>query len=277
MNCNKLLIDYVPGSHGRFLEYVINKFILRSPYCNFNPFLPNGSSHNIPDEYTHNIETKSGHFSYFVAQDQTDVDLTTMSMFPGSKCIRINTDMLYQVQYNMLTTVSNRNLDLDTIHIDTENKFKASGLPDHFEILKKRFGPKLVYTKKEVSYLMLYILNSLDLPFTEWINVQEVDDFCTVNMSSFFDWNLFLNEIVKISKFIEVPVDISNFPSLRSLWKTFIFKNKAHQSYTKIEKFLQDNHSDNYKHVNYNCFEQAYIAYYFKNTRHIENYDIQSR
>mgnify|MGYP003633370510 CR=1 FL=1 len=49
-------IDFVPGSHGHFLEYVCNKYIMGQS-IDFNPFNSIGASHAKFDNENYNTST----------------------------------------------------------------------------------------------------------------------------------------------------------------------------------------------------------------------------
>lgn len=60
-----VVIDYVPASHGHFLEYVVNKYIFNVP-VSFDIFTQAGSSHNTQSnkEYKALLQVTSNHYTY---------------------------------------------------------------------------------------------------------------------------------------------------------------------------------------------------------------------
>jgi hypothetical protein len=57
-----VLIDFVAGSHGNFLEYVCNRFVGHLPIT-FSPFNNIGASHIKTKEYTKTAKFKAEHYS----------------------------------------------------------------------------------------------------------------------------------------------------------------------------------------------------------------------
>ena len=62
-----IAIDFAPGLHGHFLEYVINKFIFGVPSETKNIFQSTGAAHciNWDTTYQKNKIAERGHFSSF--------------------------------------------------------------------------------------------------------------------------------------------------------------------------------------------------------------------
>ena len=56
-------IDFVAGTHGNFLEYVANVYIMQTLPSNTSIFTDVGASHRADAAYIHNKIIKSGHFS----------------------------------------------------------------------------------------------------------------------------------------------------------------------------------------------------------------------
>ena len=59
---NEILIDFVPGAHGHFLEILLNKFFHTAP-VDFNPFTELGTSHRVTKEYNKNKMFHAKHWT----------------------------------------------------------------------------------------------------------------------------------------------------------------------------------------------------------------------
>jgi hypothetical protein len=129
MRFSQLQIDYYPGSHGIFLDYLINRFLLELPSAKaFNPLTEVGSSHNAFNnlDYQRSKNTVAYHksASHFVSDEYKKIYKSDNIVdFPIYGLIRIDVDTEYLLEYNTWYTVNDNNIDLDTLEINTQEKF----------------------------------------------------------------------------------------------------------------------------------------------------------
>jgi hypothetical protein len=107
-------IDFVPGSHGNFLEYICNKFVANVP-ADFMPFNSLGACHNKSQNYQQ--------YKIFIADHYS---LNSLSLY--QKIIRINFDFedLLAVSSLCFLRAGDSNIDIDTLEFDTYNKLMQS-------------------------------------------------------------------------------------------------------------------------------------------------------
>lgn len=88
-------LDFFGGTHGHFLEYVINSYIFRGPRID-NLFTPLGTAHNasVDAEYRINRRVSAAHYSEmslpWPSLDPEKVIRITVAGFKGHVCYQIN-------------------------------------------------------------------------------------------------------------------------------------------------------------------------------------------
>jgi len=107
-------IDFVPGSHGHFLEYVCNKYIM-GQQIDFDPFNSAGASHAKfqNEEYNRDKQFSALHYSIEniprtddvvrITVDHDDLLLLTAGTFLRAGDSNINLDHLETNTFNILS------------------------------------------------------------------------------------------------------------------------------------------------------------------------------
>ena len=107
-----IYIDFQGGSHGNYLEFVVNK-LHGTLSRTLLPFDSDGASHN--KHYNGSVVCKSGHYTF---NDESDV-LTNARVIS----IKIDIDDLLPFSLISLLRAGNYNYDINELHINTYNKF----------------------------------------------------------------------------------------------------------------------------------------------------------
>jgi hypothetical protein len=279
MRFHQIEIDYYPGSHGLFLDYLISRFLLNSPSAKtFNPLTSVGSSHNALQNHDYQLRkiTIPHHKSAAEFVDEKYKHFyTTENIKKYSKpcLVRIDVDTEYLMFYNRWALVNDHNIDLAAIEIDTVNKLKNIDESIALNFIKHK-GDKQTYSVHDLAEYFFWTMDTMPYyPFNRWADTEY--ESIHVKMDNFFQFDTLVKELRKISMFID-----SKFytDGLEQLWQEFISKNKAYHSWCNVREIIKKIESgEEYEHTPIMPFEQAYIAYYAKNT--LKNgktyYDIQ--
>jgi hypothetical protein len=191
-----IALDFYSGSHGHFLEYLINTYILKGPRVS-GIFTELGTSHNIrkdPDYMNFRL-VEAAHYSEF--------DIPTLLV--PEKVIRISANStMEQVCYQI-------NVFCRAGDIPAENKLLQ--IADHIRFnnvsLRNNFYSKL----KNDGY---------KTP-GQW-KWNEIDSF-VFPMAALYDLTELYRTLYKLSKFLDHSFNPDD--SLSLLWKDFILKNQG--------------------------------------------------
>jgi hypothetical protein len=109
-------IDFVPGTHGHFLEFLLNKFFGYTP-ASINLFTPLGTSHNIKvdQRYQKNKIFDARHWYQDYRED--------IKQYQKIINIKFELDDLLLVSSVSLLRTAELNIDNDELEIDTVSKF----------------------------------------------------------------------------------------------------------------------------------------------------------
>jgi hypothetical protein len=111
----KILIDFVPGAHGHFLEIILNKFFHTVP-VDFQPFTSIGTSHQglTKEEYNTNKVFCADHWYERAPEQLLTADQIISIQFDKK-------DLLLLSSISLLRA-GDKKIDNDTLEIDTYNK-----------------------------------------------------------------------------------------------------------------------------------------------------------
>ena len=117
-------LDFVAGTHGHFIEYVLNRAIGYTT-ISFDPFTALGTSHRRPKEYLHTRKIVCNHWF------EIDPSVITTS----SKIIRIifDQDDILLVSSLSLLRAADLNIENNFLHIDTVKKLNNCYYTDTLE------------------------------------------------------------------------------------------------------------------------------------------------
>jgi hypothetical protein len=206
----KVALDFAPGLHGHFLEYVCNRYIFKVPYSNNNVFQESGSAHpiNVDSEYQKHKIVHRGHYSSFEHEYPVDTtDIIFVKHDPALDLILL-TNIFHRCHSDSTKTDSFNTDDIKSLHIDLmfnsestamalRNNWYTKLMEHHFEHPNKKY--------------------STNLPTFDF------------DYASFFSLDQFLLELKKVADFLNSTFVFDK--TLCKLWQEFIERNRGYQLY----------------------------------------------
>ena len=231
-----ILLDFYSGSHGHFLEYVINTYIFRGPKLD-NIFTPLGTSHlpSLDQEYKKNQTVKSAHFSEF-----------NLSTSAPIKVIRITiSEFMEQVCYQI-------NVDSRAGDIPQEKKIQQIPLDVQTDpaALRNQYYSKLINVDNGYPLPGNWRWN--DVPTFEF---QMIDLYNPIN---------FYSKLKKLAHFVEHSFNPDE--SLYTLWKQFIAMNHGVQTWKKCQNLIEKSLANESFQFESTFMEQALLNCLLTNT-----------
>jgi hypothetical protein len=225
-----ILLDFYSGSHGHFLEYLVNVYIFRCPRVD-KIFTKLGTSHGIRKDvdYMDSRIVVAGHYSEF--------NIPTVD--PASVIrLQINTDYgktIYQI-----------NVDCRAGDIPVEKK--KQNIPNNIQLtphlLRNDYFSKLKFL--EYGYKM---------PGNwRWSESACIYDF---PMESLFDLTALYSEMNKLSNFLNHSWNPD--ASLTTVWNEFITANHGVQALKKCKNILEMGLANNPMEFDCTPWEQAIL------------------
>lgn len=207
-----ILIDYAPGLHGHFLEFVINRYIFNVEYSIDSIFQSTGAAHviNIDPVYQQNRIVKSLHYSSVLNHEQYDVQL--------DKIIFIKHNPTFD--FVLLTNIFHR------CHPEVDNQADVDAelvTAFHIQLMDN------ATTDRDLKNNWFTKLNERHFPDTEKRAQSNISIF-EFDFGSFFDLTHFLYELRQVADYLERTCKFD--ASLVNLWNEFIDRNQGYQAYT---------------------------------------------
>jgi hypothetical protein len=263
----EIQVDFLPGTHGHFLTFVLDKLLLGDKITQTSPFTSIGTSHGFWDI---GYPVTAGHWSvpempakWWKVEGKPDL---------GNNIILIavrDSDIIPMVQLGFLRA-SDNNCDLNDLEIDTYNKIlklKYGRFHDIIinlnltlekpdcprELLRHYFKEKFVsFLKKESTHPWVREFKS----YSQFRKFEKRNVFY-FPYSDFYDHDKFLNNIREIQVFFNLEFKDFNVANLH---QQFLKNQPCRDSVEKIEKILRDI-SDRKEEIfpSLNIIEEAYI------------------
>jgi hypothetical protein len=216
-------LDFAPGLHGHFLEYILNRYIYSVPASYSVPeniqsiFQSSGSCHpiNTDEVYQKNKVIVRGHFSSFNLPIPHGVEKFIFIKHNPRYDFLLLTNIYYRCHPD-----SNNSTDFNINEIHRLQK----------ELMINHANSDLVF--RQNWYAKLY-KRHFDFT-TRGPKHLDTHDF---DFGSFFNLGDFLNEIRKVCDFLSMPFRFD--PSLVFLWKEFIQRNQGYHATQSAEKVLE--------------------------------------
>ena len=228
-------IDFHGSTHGHFLEYVSNVYIMQTSPSQCNIFKPpTYSAHNLDNQYLHNRQIISGHFS------KPEYNL---KIYNHDQIIRIKIDL----DNDNMMFVALTNLICKAGDVGFEQQMLS--IPDSIR------NNKIEYRNNWYSKLNernTYVHHYIDfLPITA-----PIFEF---QFKSFFSFKDFCIELSALATFLNQTF----FPnqSLYNLWFEFITRNQGWQSYLKCNQLLEDIFANRYADIECSIMEEGWLNY----------------
>lgn len=222
-------IDFHGSTHGHFLEYVTNVWIMKLQSETDSVFTSTGACHNFSESYKNNRIVRCGHWWWTNYQHQ----------LPTESVIRIKFDRFNNQEFYI--ALVNRWYRSGDVTFDQ----KLLNISEHIRNSPERFRNQ---------YYHKYILRDAYSDFPEIPNpIQEFD------FKSFFIWSEFCRELYNIAKFLNQPFTPDR--KLYKLWQEFIERNQGYQSYRRCNTILENVFLEQSTPVNCTPYEEAWINY----------------
>jgi hypothetical protein len=210
-------IDFDPGMHGHFLEYICNKYIFGVSVSN-SPFFKSGSAHaiNLDSDYQQNKLVRSGHYTYFNLS--TNVNKVVYVKHNPKFDLVLFSNIIHRCD----GVASNFDDGPDQIlkwHLDI---IKNDNTTEQANVLKENVYAKLMERTHFQPERVTHTYNS------------EVFNF---DFGSFFNLTDFLLELQNVAHFLNQMLIVPK--ELVGDWKMFIDKNQGYQTYQRVNFLLE--------------------------------------
>jgi hypothetical protein len=283
---NLIPLDFVPGTHGHFLEYLLNRGIGVAD-TDFSPFTNIGTSHQRPKSYLDQRIVIAKHWSHDSPEE----------LKSHARVIRIvfDTDDLLLVNSLCWKRAADRNLDNNELHINTvdklNNKYYSNVLEEIFQaypfldknsqhipryVLREFF--KFGFADPEINGLWKKLSTMLEL---------QIKNEIRIDLKSFYNFDRLLSVLNKLQTWLNRSFDFGEW--LRPLHDEFVSKIPFLDEKNICDQILADIQDQNHSMIpSLSLFQESYIngnlerIYrkempfcqhdYFKNTKDVLEY-----
>jgi hypothetical protein len=228
-------IDFHGSTHGHFLEYVSNVYIMQTAPSQRSIFRPpTYSAHNPDDGYLNNRIIECGHFS---------APHTKLKINDGDQVIRIvidsdNDDTFFIALTNLIFKAGDIGFEKQQLNL-------PDSVRNHTIKLRDNWYCKFDDRKKYANY------------YADFLSISNsVHEF---KFESFFSFKNFCVELNSLATFLNQTF----FPdqSLYLLWSEFIAKNQVWQSFIKCNRIIENIFANTDTEIDCTVIEQAWINY----------------
>lgn len=226
-------IDFHASTHGHFLEYVSNVYIMRTAPSKESIFKPPTYSAHAPDSnYLDNRVIRCGHFSTAPIPFNNN-DQVIRIMFDAS-----NDNMFFIALTNLIFKAGDVGFDRQMASIPDSVRNNPVSIRNQWY---SRFNEREIFADHYNGFI------NIDNP---------VFNFA---FESFFSFPDFCKELSSLSHFLNQAF----FPdqTLYNLWSNFIEVNQGWQSYIKCNQILEHIFSNSSQDINCNVIEQGWINF----------------
>ena len=231
-------IDFRPGTHGNFLEYVSNIWIMQTDPGHSTLFTHTGASHNADNSYRTNRLIKSGHFT--TAQGRA----SGLVIGDSDTVIQIGLDDL---EDNELFLIALTNLVYRAGDIGYEGslEFIPEQVRSHRALLRNDW-----YSKFNENSRYLETFSAFDPIPNPVFNFP---------LKSFYSYGNFCTKLNELAFFL----DQTFFPDERlyKLYQEFMTKNHGWHSYKKCSQLLEDVLGNKSSPIDCDSIEEAWLNY----------------
>jgi hypothetical protein len=201
-------LDFAPGLHGHFLEYILNRYIFKITADVDSIFQSSGACHPINTDkiYLADKIVRQRHYSSF----DIDYPADTKKIIFIQRCARQDFILLT----NMYHRCHPDSINVTDFNVDEIKKLQESMmLAGSNQELKNDWYSKLLESRFELA------------------DQQPITDLPVFNFAyeSFFALDEFLLEIKKTADFLEQTFDFDR--SLVKIWKEFIQRNQGYHAW----------------------------------------------
>lgn len=210
-------VDFAPGLHGHFLEYVINRYLFGVPCGPDTIFQSSGAVHaiNVDLIYQENKIADRGHYSSF----NNPLPGNTTHIVFIKHDPKLDFILLTNIYYRCHPDSANV-ADFNINEIEKLHKYMMSGDANTPGEFRANWFAKLY--ERHFQFTEKYPNTSLP-----------VFDF---DYASFFSLPAFLCELKRLGKFLNTTFKFDR--SLSVLWQDFISRNQGYHLHSQAQKIL---------------------------------------
>lgn len=240
-----IAIDFAPGLHGNFLEFVINRYIFNVPYSVDSIFQNTGAAHRVNQDpvYQQHKKTYWGHFSAFSDKYPDSVDKVIWIKHDPRLDFVLLTNIFYRCIPGGVIRNDTSILDLEKFHVDSMK---------HVDWPQAETGSlKSLRMNWYTKFQERHFAETEKRPNTT-LPVHEFD------YSSFFSLPEFVIELQNTSNFLNMTLQYDT--SLSELWQEFVSINQGFNNYKQAQQILTDALSNIWQPIDVNNWQlQAWI------------------
>lgn len=235
-------VDYQPGTHGVFLTYVSNVYIMQMPPVSGSIFTPGGIAHgvsNYPDYINNRIITEKARCDNY------------HTFGPDEQVIRITVrdfkdETFFKLMTNCIIRVDDRGLDGYIAH----SKIPA-------DLMQTRQQHRQFWYSK-ITSIRLMPEPTLFYNSDMFMHVDDKKLF-EFSFESFFSMSDFFKELDRLSHFLNVKFTPTT--ELAQLWREFDARNHGSVSYNKCCKILESVLLGEDHNIDCTILEEAWLNY----------------
>jgi hypothetical protein len=236
---HKIKIDFYGSTHGHFLEYVANVYIMQTApsLCSiFKP--PTYSAHAADQNYHKNKIITCGHYSNPIYKLTIDSKDTVIRILIDNK----DDNLFFVALTNLMHKAGDIGVEKQMLSIPESIRNSPVDIRNNWY---SKFAERNLYADYYTNF------TPIDCP---------VFDF---NFCSFFSFEKFCIELNRLAEFL----DQTFFPnkSLYNLWLEFIKYNQGWQSYVKCNQILENIFANNSIPIDCTAMEQGWLNYKLAN------------
>ena len=245
-------IDFFGGTHGNFLELIINLFIYQLDFNQSDFFNQNGACHlkNHNPDYIPKI--KCSHFSHNnIPFDSNDLVIE----------IHCNDDFMLPALVNSFVRSGDQVIDIFNLEIDTIKKL--SSLPKATVLLTNiinDLGRKEIYPRSAIRNYFYAQFDNAEYGIDMFNNFKHTGKKLVFPFDAFFDYEKFCVNLNKCAFFL----DMNFYPTDHTyqIWKRFIQVNQGYDSYQRCKEAMHGILTGNSMDLsNFNIIEEAWLLY----------------
>ena len=233
-----MAIDFAPGLHGHFLEYVINRYIFGVTCDVDSIFQSSGAVHaiNVDSDYQKNKIANRGHYSSFNYQVPNNTSCIVFIKHNPKLDFVLLTNIYYRCHPDSINVLDFNVKEIEKLHLT----MMATDAQTSKE-LRENWFTKL----QERHFVMTEKYPTTTVP---------VFDF---DFSSFFSLPEFLFELQRVAKFLNTTFKFDQ--SLSLLWQDFIDRNQGYHLYSQGQEILNAIYNKQTKSIPDDWKLQAYL------------------
>lgn len=245
-------IDFFGGTHGNFLELMINLFIYQTNVDTVDLFNNNGACHLKDNILTYVPKIRCNHWSH------NNIPFNIDDRVIEIKCEQI--DMLIALT-NSLVRAGDEVIDIN--HLENNTIEKLSKWPKAYKLLDDLIAEHGIQSNYPRSVIRNYFYAKFDNPdygINMFNNFQHQGSVLTFPFRSFFNLEEFYIELNKCAFFL----NMNFYPNDRTvdIWEKFISVNQGYYSHQRCNQAMHCILTNSSMDIsNFNLVEEAWILY----------------